>query len=57
MGFPDIEMNYSSLSIEDCTRRLEYEWIVAVIENEVVTNFIEKKLLPETITLIGQLTH
>lgn len=38
-------MNYSSLSIEDCIRKLEQEGLAAVIENGVITDFVEEKSL------------
>lgn len=36
-------MNYSSLSIEDCIRKLEQEGLAAVIENGAITDFVEEK--------------
>lgn len=36
-------MDYSSLTIEDCIRKLEQEGMAAVIEDGAITDFVEEK--------------
>lgn len=36
-------MDYRSLTVEDCIRKLEREGMAAVIEDGAVTGFVEEK--------------
>ncbi len=36
-------MDYSSLTVEDCIRKLEQEGMAAVIENGIIIGFVEEK--------------
>lgn len=36
-------MNYSSLTVEDCIRKLEQEGMATVIENGTITGFVKEK--------------
>ncbi len=35
-------MDYSSLTVEDCIRKLEQEGMAAVIENGTITDFVKE---------------